>query len=299
MELHEMRDAGARSGSGVAHVSAREWHRPYGTLSTKHTRERWGWMEASRADVVTPGPRYLRSQDDLALVLISLRGHGKRTRCSSRLQTSSLCILRIRALLGLAFRQCPSSLSTWRKRPRRGSGRYITSLVLILRRLTAPLPTHERLAGVGRQQWLPPLTDIGAILERDFPDLSSDRYIITSPSDRGYNCIAWAAGDDERWWWPAYGSYWPDGVERECTLDRFREAFELRGYGPCDSTDFETGYIKIVVYVTRLVFPPTRLVRPPTVSGRASWDALLISSTTLLPILEGSPDVLMGRWLSS
>jgi hypothetical protein len=93
------------------------------------------------------------------------------------------------------------------------------------------------------------LTDIGAILERDFPDLRPDRYSITSPCDRGYNCIAWAADDDEHWWWPAYGSYWPDGVERECTLDRFRETFELHGYEPCDDADFEAGYTKIVVYV--------------------------------------------------
>lgn len=39
-------------------------------------------------------------------------------------------------------------------------------------------------------------------LEELFPGLRETEYTLTSPEDRGYNCIAWAAGDLSRWWWP-------------------------------------------------------------------------------------------------
>lgn len=115
------------------------------------------------------------------------------------------------------------------------------------------------------------MTDVEADLARLFPDLSPDRYSITSPSDRNYNCVAWAADDDEHWWWPAYGSYWPNEVERECTLDRFREAFELQGYEPCDEAHFEAGYTKIAVYVNTAGVP-THAARQTT-DGR--WTSKL------------------------
>ena len=38
--------------------------------------------------------------------------------------------------------------------------------------------------------------------------------IVGKPTHR-YNCIAWAFGDDTRWWWPAYGAFWPE----ECLVE--------------------------------------------------------------------------------
>ena len=35
-----------------------------------------------------------------------------------------------------------------------------------------------------------------------FPGLRNSAYRVTSPAARDYNCIAWAAGDATRWWWP-------------------------------------------------------------------------------------------------
>ena len=39
-------------------------------------------------------------------------------------------------------------------------------------------------------------------LEDVFPGLRGQSYQITSPRDDRYNCIAFAAGDDQNWWWP-------------------------------------------------------------------------------------------------
>ncbi|MBI4814770.1 MAG: hypothetical protein HY791_00850 [Deltaproteobacteria bacterium] len=53
----------------------------------------------------------------------------------------------------------------------------------------------------------------------------------TSPPDQGYNCIAWAACDQERFWWPRPEDeyYWPLEVRAE-TREAFVDAFETLGY---------------------------------------------------------------------
>jgi len=78
---------------------------------------------------------------------------------------------------------------------------------------------------------------------------------ITSPVDDRYNCIAWAACDDQRWWWPALFprpdgqiDHWPNGVPRTETLDAFIHAFAGLGYSPCISPRFEFGYQKVAIY---------------------------------------------------
>jgi hypothetical protein len=49
-------------------------------------------------------------------------------------------------------------------------------------------------------------------MENTFPDLSKTGYRLTSDEDAMYNCIAWAAGEDGRWWEPAIapGYFWHD-----------------------------------------------------------------------------------------
>ncbi|HMD98104.1 MAG TPA: hypothetical protein VKM93_12350 [Terriglobia bacterium] len=42
----------------------------------------------------------------------------------------------------------------------------------------------------------------GSWLPGDFPNLNAGNHEITSAASRLYNCIAWAAGDTQRWWWP-------------------------------------------------------------------------------------------------
>src|SRR5688572_12707914 len=89
-------------------------------------------------------------------------------------------------------------------------------------------------------------------LDQVFPALSRSEYRITSPVDKTYNCIAHAAGDTSKWWWPVSidikDAFWPQGVERTETLLAFRALFESLGYGTCDEDGFEIGFEKIAIF---------------------------------------------------
>lgn len=87
-------------------------------------------------------------------------------------------------------------------------------------------------------------------LERLFPLLAGASYEITSPAQPDYNCIAWAAGDDSRWWWPDefYQYYWPDIAPRRPTLDAFVQAFLTLGFEVCDDPGLESGWEKVAIY---------------------------------------------------
>lgn len=90
-----------------------------------------------------------------------------------------------------------------------------------------------------------------ALYPDDFPNLSD--YEATSPFDPAYNCIAWAAGDTHRWWWPAIipgYAYWPEGVTRLATVEAFVEAFATLGYRPCADGDLERGIQKVALFAS-------------------------------------------------
>ena len=76
-----------------------------------------------------------------------------------------------------------------------------------------------------------------------FPMLKSSAYKLTSPATIEYNCIAWAAGDNKKWWWPDnFGQYfWPSGIPREESIDAFIKAFESLGYTFCNESNYEEG----------------------------------------------------------
>jgi hypothetical protein len=82
----------------------------------------------------------------------------------------------------------------------------------------------------------------------DFPLLTS--CIETSPAVRRYNCIAWAAGNDSRWWWPDANNigYWPPTIPREETVAAFVSAYALQGYTQCIDGALEPGFEKIAIY---------------------------------------------------
>jgi len=77
---------------------------------------------------------------------------------------------------------------------------------------------------------------------------------VTSPKSNGYNCIAWAAGDNTRWWWPVplRGlNYWPRGIPREETLPAFIGAFGTRGFAPCADSSLQNGIEKVALFARR------------------------------------------------
>lgn len=89
-------------------------------------------------------------------------------------------------------------------------------------------------------------------LEGAFPHLAACGYAVTSRQTPDYNCIAWAAGYEDAWWWPepAEVCAWPDGVPRTVTIDAFIQAFASLGYEPCGSAEPEDGFEKVALYLS-------------------------------------------------
>jgi hypothetical protein len=102
-----------------------------------------------------------------------------------------------------------------------------------------------------------------------------DKYPI-SPQTRGrfgrYNCIAFAAGDVNQWWWPdldKYKAYWPPHLQREPrfkeTLENFIQAFEWKGYKRgCKNGKFKKGIVKVAIFVNPHTKAPTHAARQLT-----------------------------------
>lgn len=88
-------------------------------------------------------------------------------------------------------------------------------------------------------------------LENLFPNLKQTGYAITSEEDVEYNCVAWAVGDNRKWWEPLPGFYWPPGVIKEYTLAAYARVFEIHGYKACDNSDFEQEYEKIAIFIDK------------------------------------------------
>ncbi len=88
-------------------------------------------------------------------------------------------------------------------------------------------------------------------LELRYPNLALTEYTVTSPKSQEYNCFAWAAGDQERWWQPTPEDefYWVEGVPMEETLSAYIQAYQTLGYVICDSAALEVGYEKIALYI--------------------------------------------------
>lgn len=122
-------------------------------------------------------------------------------------------------------------------------------------------------------------------LEDSFPGLRNTEYRITSPINDSYNCIAWAAQDTARFWWPVDG-YWPSDVPRELSLTAFRKAYARLGFEPCRSCEPEPQVEKIALFYNRNG-APTHAARQLS-SGR--WTSKLGRSVDIeheLNALEG------------
>lgn len=83
-----------------------------------------------------------------------------------------------------------------------------------------------------------------------FPKLHS--YDKTSEATPIYNCIAWAFGDNTKWWWPDPSplavSYWPDGYLCDGTVASFDELLTSVGGEVVASPAFESGFEKIALF---------------------------------------------------
>lgn len=90
-------------------------------------------------------------------------------------------------------------------------------------------------------------------MEHIFPRLSGTKHRVTSPRDGVYNCIAWAAEEQHRWWTPDgkphdLERYWPPGASRGSQLRCIVEAYQTIGYRICLSDSLEPGFQKVALY---------------------------------------------------
>ncbi len=81
-----------------------------------------------------------------------------------------------------------------------------------------------------------------------FPSLNSVNHCITSPRTNRYNCVAWAAGFDNDWWWPEGGYFWPQYAPREASMNAFLILFGGLGYERCNFHEPENGYERIAIF---------------------------------------------------
>src|SRR3989344_9116521 len=75
-------------------------------------------------------------------------------------------------------------------------------------------------------------------LKQIFPKLNESNCKLTSPVDKKYNCIGWAAGDITRFWWPdrQLTGYWSEDAPREVSAQAFVKMFETLGYQTCSNS---------------------------------------------------------------
>ncbi len=80
----------------------------------------------------------------------------------------------------------------------------------------------------------------------------------TSEYNGRYNCIAHAAEDCKRWWWPIpehlinNDRYWPPQAPPEATPEAFITAFSTLKYEVSESAESEDGYEKVALYVATI-----------------------------------------------
>jgi hypothetical protein len=124
-------------------------------------------------------------------------------------------------------------------------------------------------------------------LESRFLNLRPGTYTATSSATTDYNCMAWAVGVTDEWWWPEAGSYWPT-EPRELSLAAFVAALGSLGYEPCEVREAEPGFEKVAVYVDSDDLP-THLARQLASGEWTSKCGQLEDLSHHLEGLEGPP----------
>ncbi len=81
-----------------------------------------------------------------------------------------------------------------------------------------------------------------------FPNLANEGFSIVGEPSGVYNCIAYAAGDTSKWWWPDGVNYWPPWTAETELIESVTEAFAGLGYELCDDGHVEDGYQKVSLY---------------------------------------------------
>lgn len=140
------------------------------------------------------------------------------------------------------------------------------------------------------------------LIERSFPSLADGSYEPISEKSCAYNCIAWAAGNNSRWWWPlpVEDYYWPAGIPRMVEKDTFIAAFKAMGYQECgDNFDLEPGYEKVALYLDQNEIPTHMARQLPSGAWTSKlgnlWDILHYSLSSVEGDTYGTVAVALRR----
>lgn len=136
----------------------------------------------------------------------------------------------------------------------------------------------------------------------DLPLLTKANHVVTSKKTYEYNCIGWAAGEDDRWWWPIGEPpvfYWPPGVSKALTAQSFIDAFGTLGYKICANAELEDGFEKVALYLTKEGVP-THMARQLDDGRWASklgpqWDIEHKTPAAVAGKAYGSAQVFLAR----
>lgn len=78
------------------------------------------------------------------------------------------------------------------------------------------------------------------MVKATFPGLNHSEVKLTSPITSRYNCIAWAAGFSDRWFWPSPNYYWPEGIPVVPTEAAFEAAYKTLGFEKAEKMEDDT-----------------------------------------------------------
>ena len=90
-------------------------------------------------------------------------------------------------------------------------------------------------------------------IDEDLPHLAAEGYELTSDPTDEYNCIAYAAGETDRWWSHAEGHdyYWPEHASRSSSIASLIEVFAGLGYEMCGDAEDDPRFRKVALYADR------------------------------------------------
>lgn len=130
------------------------------------------------------------------------------------------------------------------------------------------------------------------LIIREFPRLISESFRVTSPQTRSYNCIAWAAGVHDKWYWPIPDgfNFWPLAFPKSDDIAAFINLFESQGYYTCSSSSYERDYEKVAIFERN--GKPTHAARQ---LDNDLWTSKLGSSYDIEHTLEGLEGDIYGQ----
>jgi len=132
------------------------------------------------------------------------------------------------------------------------------------------------------------------LIEQLFLRLRDTTFEITSPRDQRYNCVAWAAGDTRRWWWPGEVpfSFWPADMEREESVANFITAFATLGYEVGATGAHDPDYEKVAIFASSEGVPTHMARQLPD----GSWTSKLGALEDIAHVdVAGVPETDYGR----